>query len=239
MKRFPLPSVARLLMLTSLAAFGACGSPPAEEAAIGRAIASHLDPLNGLPTAVLSGYQCQSAAEPCRVAGNPSTSAMITAFAEARQIPVLRSGEAATPRCAWAADGGETPGLWAEFVEPPRLQGDTARVLVATACAAEEAFEQVHEFILHRRGPEWSVEQRLLRSITCARSTPASSSGSRLPHADAAACPLAFSVHACCEWVRAKPPVGPSCSDDPGSMEVCRAILRVDPFCLPRTQAPE
>jgi hypothetical protein len=160
-------SAASLLTLVMLAGFGACSSMHDEEAAIGRAIAGHLDPLNGLPTAVLQRYRCQSAEGPCDLGSSRGeTTVLAAAFAEAQQIPVLRSEETVAPLCEWTTERDAPRGLWAEFVYPPQIQGDSARVLLATGCAAGEAFEQIHEFVLRRHGQEWIVEHRSLQSIT-------------------------------------------------------------------------
>ncbi len=93
--------------------------------------------------------------------------ALVSAFAAARQIPVLRYGDAPRPRCAWTAEAEELPGLWAEFIHPPRLDGDLARVALATSCMAYDgAFMQVHEFTLRRGAGEWIVDTRALTEIT-------------------------------------------------------------------------
>lgn len=90
------------------------------------------------------------------------------AFAEVRGIPVVRYEDAEFPACPWSEsrEGGTESGLWAEFVRPPSIEGDSARVQVATVCMAGSGFEQVHEFLLHFDAAGWKVVRRRLISIT-------------------------------------------------------------------------
>ena len=140
---------------------------------IGRAVASNLDSSNGLPTAVLDEYLCDSRVEPCRDredhwdASLVDASTLVSAFAEARAIPVERySGYG--PRCEWSEASDTRPvGLWADFLQP-EIVGDSARVELMTGCVADQqAFSQIHEFVLERdEEGVWGVVSRRLLSIT-------------------------------------------------------------------------
>ncbi|TVP42466.1 MAG: hypothetical protein EA350_15655 [Gemmatimonadales bacterium] len=162
--------VALLLCLVALPALAGCG--PEEDAnlpGMARAIAAQLDPLNGLPTAVMDAYRCEPASEGCdEGAGegpsSPSDAGILaSAFAQAREIPVVPLSPSAVPACGWNEPGNRAQGLWAAFAGPPAVRGDSARVELATVCWG---FEQVHAFFLHLVEGEWRVVRRELVSIT-------------------------------------------------------------------------
>jgi hypothetical protein len=166
---------ALLLGLMTLPVLSGCASQEQDPFAdIGRAIAPQVDSLNGVPTAVLDEYRCDASGEACRTrAGDIPASALdasmiAAAFAEIRGIPVVRREDAELPRCSWSESeqGGTASGLWAEFVRPPSIKGDSAQVQVATVCMARSGFEQVHEFVLHFDAVGWKVVRRRLISIT-------------------------------------------------------------------------
>ena len=138
---------------------------------IAEAIALELDSLNGLPTVVLDEYLCRIAEERCRErVGHPPASLVdatkfVSAFANARQIPVARYEEAGHPECRWAQPTNR--GMWAEFAGPPEIDGTTAEVDLITGCVERGAvFEQVHRFTLRNDGARWVVVDRSLISIT-------------------------------------------------------------------------
>ena len=139
---------------------------------IARAVALKLDSLNGLPTAVLDEYRCDYGVESCRErqgyesASLLDASAMTSAFADARGISIMRFGEGSFPTCPWFEGAGDRSGLWAEFTRPPLVEGDSARVSLATVCMESAGFEQVHDFLLHNEDGEWRVVLRQLNSIT-------------------------------------------------------------------------
>jgi hypothetical protein len=57
--------------------------------------------------------------------------------------------------------------MYAMFVRPPSVDGDTATVDLSTGCNERgAAFEQVHRFVLRRAGDDWVVVRRELMSIT-------------------------------------------------------------------------
>jgi hypothetical protein len=142
-------------------------------AEVGRAIAPELDELNAVPIGVLDEFRCHYRIEPCRErkghinASLVDASALVSSFAEARGIPVSRYEDVVAPFCHWFAEEGEAAGLYAEFVAPPQVEGDSARVELATGCRTpESAFEQSHEFILRRENGSWIVAERRLTSVT-------------------------------------------------------------------------
>jgi hypothetical protein len=149
----------------------ACGS--SDPAAIGESIATELDPLNGLPTLVVNAFWCDYRTEECLPgSGNPGASPidatpLAGGLARALGIPLVGVEDVGPPVCDWNRDGGEPRGLYAQFLRPPILEADSARVELATGCAAgHDAFEQIHEFVLRRDGRGWSVVRRTLTSIT-------------------------------------------------------------------------
>jgi hypothetical protein len=172
--RDPQQRVAALFVILVMLPFATGCAPPDTEslAGIARAIAPELDTSNGLPTAVLDEYRCDPPTESCRertryVHASPMDATVITtAFAEARGIPTVRYEVTEFPSCVWDDRGAAPTGLWAEFVGPPSIQGDSARVELATVCMDRSGFEQVHEFLLHFDEGEWKVARRRLISIT-------------------------------------------------------------------------
>lgn len=167
----------RALALAIVLAIGTVSSCEESEdeafARIARAVALKLDSLNGLPTAVLDEYRCAHGVESCRErqgyesASLLDASAMTSAFADARGISIIRFGEGSLPTCPWFEGAGDPIGLWAEFTRPPLLvEGDSARVSLATVCMESAGFEQVHDFLLHYEDGEWRVVLRQLNSIT-------------------------------------------------------------------------
>ena len=149
------------------------GQGPDDLDGIGRAVASDLDARNGLPTVVSDEYLCDSRVEPCREredhwdASLVDASGLVSAFAEAHGIPVEHySGYG--PRCEWVEASDNRPvGLWADFHQPEIL-GDSARVELMTGCVADQqAFSQIHEFVLKKDGEGvWAVVSRQRLSIT-------------------------------------------------------------------------
>lgn len=174
MKRNPVRKAATVIpVLVVLPFVIGCASQEEDNlAGIARAIAPELDSLNGLPTAVLDEYRCHSSVETCRerdghVPASPmDATAMATGFADARGIPVVRYEDAEVPECPWREGPTAQSGLWAEFVEPPVIEGGLARVELATGCVNGAAFEQVHEFVLLLDDGQWKVVRRRLISIT-------------------------------------------------------------------------
>ncbi len=166
-----------MLVVLCLAGCTASQSPAAlgsdDLSSIGGAVARNLDSLNGFPTVILDEYLCDSRFEPCRDRENHwdaslvDASTLVSAFAEALSIPVMRySGYG--PRCEWDDSSDLQPlGLWADFFQP-EIYGDSARVELMTGCIVDRrAFSQIHEFVLERDGRGvWEVVSRRLRSIT-------------------------------------------------------------------------
>jgi hypothetical protein len=163
-------------MLSGVAAFvgavAVLGCAESHNAAIGTAVAGALDTVNGSPTVVLDAFWCDYRVEVCIPGtGGPALSPVpatdiATAFAEGVGIPVRQAVGFRGLSCPWT-DGATQSGLYAQFVRPPLIEGDTARVELTSGCAENgAAFEQTHEFVLRREGARWVVLRRTLTSIT-------------------------------------------------------------------------
>jgi hypothetical protein len=157
-----------VLLLSGVTA--AVAQSPDVLAAVGQAIAADLDFTNGAPIVVVAGYAEGGQRD---VHQDPTTStALASAFAEARGIPLIDAPEGGT-RCSWAPAPGDGPlGLWAQFY-PPELTGDTVRVALSGRCLAQRTtgliagFRQVHLFVVAKRETgAWEVVERQLMSIT-------------------------------------------------------------------------
>jgi len=163
----------RYLIVVLPAVVSASCSPPGDEADIGRAVAAALDTTMGSPIAIVDEYWCRVGEEPCRdrpghvAASRVDATPTVSAFAEARGIPVVRYDGGSAPQCPWADSAEEEGGLWAEFKQPPQITRDSALVLVSTICGdGQRAFQQVHEYVLQRGNGGWTVVGRSLITIT-------------------------------------------------------------------------
>jgi hypothetical protein len=170
----------RVLLTRALVAVGVFGgvsgcSPddPSPDPAIAAVVAQNLDPLNGLPTVVVNGFWCEFRTEECLPgpsgAGLSPTDA--TAFAgtlaQSLGVPLVEPVGFRSPACPWTAGESGEEGLYAEFLRPPVIQGDSASVELSTGCRENgEAFEQVHRFVLYRARTGWVITRRELTSIT-------------------------------------------------------------------------
>jgi len=150
----------------------ACGA--AHQSQIGEAIAADLDPLNGLPTLVVNAFWCDFRTEACLPRSGSQGASPLDAtplagpLARAQSISLVEVETFGPPVCTWSR-GREGPrGLYAQFLRPPVVEADSARVELATGCADDNgaAFEQIHEFLLRREGRGWTVVHRTLSSIT-------------------------------------------------------------------------
>jgi hypothetical protein len=163
-------SVFRAAAIAAL--LSACGSP--DPSTIGESIAADLDSLNGPPTLVVNAFWCDYRTEECLPgSGTQGTSPLDATplaggLARARGIPLVDVEEVGPPVCAWTKDREGARGLYAQFLRPPIVEADSARVELATGCGDNHgaAFEQIHEFVLRRDGRGWIVVRRTLTSIT-------------------------------------------------------------------------
>jgi hypothetical protein len=165
-----------MALTISLAWLSACEAPPeADYTAIAEAVAEGLDPVNGLPDAVLNAYSCAAQEEMCAELPNGQPVSPLDAtnmarpFAAALGVPLFDAQRFASRRCDW--DDAESPrgsGLHAHFVRPPDVRGDSATIELASGCTGPDgaAFLQIHHFVLVKSGLRWRVVRRELTSIT-------------------------------------------------------------------------
>ena len=143
-----------------------CDRPSLYE--IGRAVAEDVDTLNGVPVLAVPAYWCSVHTESCAdgdespPASSLDASQITQGFADERGIPVSR-GKPGESKCFETETSGAAAELYARFVRPPEIAGDSARVELATGC---RGFEQIHEYVLRRHGRDWVVVRRTLSSIT-------------------------------------------------------------------------
>ena len=151
-----------------------CGADSrAQDPAIAVLVAENLDSLNGLPTMVLSGFWCDTRVEEC-VSDTPGPALssidaadFAGAFAASLNIPLVQPIGFRAPMCPWGTGESSRQGLYAAFVRPPTIDGDSAVVELSTGCNdAGAAFEQVHRFVLRRDGAGWVFTRRDETSIT-------------------------------------------------------------------------
>ena len=159
-------------LLSSLWALAVACGPRDDYSGIGRAVAGHLDSINGLPVLVLNGYW-PFGLDSMPPDSRPTAAAIAFGFAEERGIPIVEGNPTST-RCLWSPAPGDTPlGLWAQFSQPQEF-GDSIRVYLATGCMSHPrgypgptGFEQVHSYTLRKTGPStWEVLGRRLGAIT-------------------------------------------------------------------------
>lgn len=162
----------RAITLAALCAACAPGQPPPDPA-IAAAVALQLDSLYGFPSVIVAGFWCDLRHEECVPGVEGPTLSPIDgtdfarAFAEARGIPVAERIGFQAPVCRPLAEAPDSGGLYAQFVQPPAMYGDSATVELATGCSELGTyFEQIHFFVLRREGRGWVVVRRELSSMT-------------------------------------------------------------------------
>ena len=162
-----LSAIAILLVGSNVSGCGKSQSP-----LMGRAIAGALETRNGTPIVVLDTYACAEWTGGCIPDGvRPNSEAPLArdiaaGLAEGLGIPVQPTTGFRAPPCPWA-EHAERTGLVAQFMRPPLIQGDTARLELLSACNEDGAsFLQTHEFVLRRDGSKWIVVRRTETSIT-------------------------------------------------------------------------
>lgn len=152
--------------------------PSLELGRLGSLIAAEWDGVNGVPVEVRLEVECMEYWGECdpglgHHAPPHAVSAMISAFSETLEVPLLEGADAeAGPQCPWSEsprpDGRQ--GLQAQFLEP-QIVGDSARVVVFSRCAAPDrrmgGFRQAHEFVFSRdESGLWTLVSRQLVFIT-------------------------------------------------------------------------